>query len=245
MILRVVDLRVSYGRSEAVRGISFEIAKGEAVSIVGPNGAGKSSTMLAIAGVLKFSGTITLAERSLDGLAPEQVCRLGLSMVPEGRGIFPALSVEENLMLGTTVRRDRAQINADRDGIFRRFPILQQRRSSNAGKLSGGEQQQLAIARALMTRPKLLLIDEPSLGLAPMMVANVYDFLAELRLQGMTMLIVEQNLSRALAFSDRIYVLREGHIRLDGRAEDLRSHREALEEAYFGFGHQATEVLAS
>ena len=233
------DLQVCYGRAAAVKGVSLEVNAGEAVCIVGPNGAGKSSTLLAVAGVLKFSGRIEFDGRSIAGMAPENVCRLGISMTPEGRGIFPGLTVEENLMLGTVIRRDRDRITADRDDIFERFAILKERRRANAGKLSGGEQQQLAIARALMTRPKLILIDEPSLGLAPMMVAKVYEFLSAMRREGMTMLIIEQNVSRALSFTDRIYVLREGSVQLAGRTADLRASRKALEEAYFGFGPAA------
>ncbi|MYZ46238.1 ABC transporter ATP-binding protein [Propylenella binzhouense] len=238
-MLKVTDLGVSYGRAQAVRGLSFEVGAGESVAIVGPNGAGKSSTMLAIAGALRFRGGIEFEGRSLAGLVPEQVCRLGLSLVPEGRGIFPALTVEENLLLGTMLRRDRAALLRDRDEIYERFLILGERRHMSAGKLSGGEQQQLAIARALMTRPRLLLIDEPSLGLAPMMVNNVYAYLTELRAQGMTMLIVEQSLTRALSFFDRLLILREGQLRAGGRIADLQHSRAVLEDAYFGFSSHA------
>ncbi|MBJ3778071.1 ABC transporter ATP-binding protein [Acuticoccus mangrovi] len=244
-MLNVENLRISYGRAEAVRNVDLTVSEGEAVAIVGPNGAGKSSTMLAIAGAIRSTGRITLGGRDLGGLPPESVCRLGLAMVPEGRGIFPQLSVEENLMLGTSIRRDREQVGKDRADVFHRFPILEERRRSDAGKLSGGEQQQLAIARALMMRPKLLLVDEPSLGLAPMMVATVYKFLEELRSDGMTMLIVEQSVTRALAFSNRLYLLREGRVQLSGSSETLSADRQALEEAYFGFEHKREASVPS
>lgn len=238
-MLAIRDLVVSYGRSVAVAGVSIDVLQGESVCVVGPNGAGKSSMMLATAGALKFDGDIKIEGRSVRGMAPEDICWLGLAMVPEGRGIFPFLTVQENLMLGSHIRRGKHKISITSDDIYARFPILRDRRHSPAGKLSGGEQQQLAIARALMTQPQCLLIDEPSLGLAPLMVAKVYEFLGELKAQGMTMLIVEQNLSRAISFSDRVYVLRQGKVRASAEGANLQGSRVHLEEAYFGFESEA------
>jgi len=235
-MLAISDLIVSCGRTTAVSSVSIDVAKGTSVCVVGPNGAGKSSLMLAVAGALKFSGDVRIDGRSVRGMAPEDICWLGLAMVPEGRGIFPFLSVQENLMLGSRVRRGQRTIDIGPEDIYARFPVLKERRHSPAGKLSGGEQQQLSISRALMTSPKLLLIDEPSLGLAPLMVAKVYEFLGELKAEGMTMLIVEQNLNRALSFSDQIHVLRQGRVRASGATSALRDSKSFLEEAYFGFG---------
>ena len=176
-ILSLVDLTVHYGRLPAVRGISIEIDQGEAVLIVGPNGAGKSTTMLAISGSLPVrKGEIRFDGRSLLGREPEAICRIGVSMVPEGRGIFGTLTVRENLLLGTFWRKDKSAVRSDLDEIVAQFPFMAERGQTHAGKLSGGEQQQLAIARALLCRPRVLLLDEPSLGLAPLMVARVYGY---------------------------------------------------------------------
>ena len=235
MLLRVNDLHVRYGEITAVRGISLDVEEREIVCIVGPNGAGKSSTLLAIAGGLQQAeGVVELNGSSLLGRPPENLARLGISLVPEGRHVFGTLTVEENLRLGTKIRKDRGSIEQDIERIFGQFPILKERRKAPAGKLSGGEQQQLVIARALMTGPQIVLLDEPSLGLAPQMVDTVYDILWELREQGVTMLVVEQSVERAFDVADRIYVMRTGLIELSGTSEELEDHDD-LHQAYFGF----------
>ena len=235
MLLRVSDLHVRYGEISAVRGVSLDVEEREIVCIVGPNGAGKSSTLLAIAGGLQQAeGVVELNGSPLLGRPPETLARLGISLVPEGRHVFGTLTVEENLRLGTKMRKNRSAIEQDVERIFGQFPILKERRRAPAGKLSGGEQQQLVIARALMTGPQIVLLDEPSLGLAPQMVDTVYDILWELREQGVTMLVVEQSVERAFDVADRIYVMRTGQIELSGTSEELEDH-EDLHQAYFGF----------
>lgn len=242
-MLEVQNIEVRYGRTTAVRDVGFSVAQGEFVCIVGPNGAGKSTTMMAIAGGLKpAAGTIRLAGQSIAGLVPEQIARLGISLVPEGRHVFSQLTVEENIRIGSDMRKDRDRIPADLERVFEHFPFLRQRRSTPGGKLSGGEQQQLVIARALMTRPKLMLVDEPSLGLAPKIVDRVYEILKQLQAEGNTLLVVEQSTHRALEVADKIYVMRNGRIVLAGRSADLTDSQ--LEQAYFGF-EQPLEKTAS
>jgi branched-chain amino acid transport system ATP-binding protein len=204
------------------------------VTLVGPNGAGKSTTLLAIVGMARpTSGRITFGSDSLVGESPENIVRRGISLVPEGRRIHATLTVEENLRLGATVRNDRAAVRADLDDVLNRFPILGTYLRNPAGKLSGGEQQQLAIARALLSRPRLLLLDEPSLGLAPLLVDLVFDSLERLRTEGMTILLVEQNAMRAVELADRAYVLRTGTIELEGARDELLE-RADFEAAYLG-----------
>jgi branched-chain amino acid transport system ATP-binding protein len=237
-VLAVNDLEVRYGRLAAVRGVQLDVGKGEIVCVVGPNGAGKSTTLLTVAGELSpHAGTINFEGRPLTGLATENIVRQGISLVPEGRRIFGRLTVDENLRLATFIRPDTAEAAGDLEIIIEQFSLLRERRHAPAGRLSGGEQQILAITRALLTKPKLMLVDEPALGLAPLMVDMVYEVLTGLRDDGMTLLIVEQNLERALAVADRIYVLRDGRVQLTGRAEELRDG-EQLEAAYFGFETQ-------
>lgn len=234
-MLAIDDLSVNYGRLPAVRGVSLNVEEGEIVFLAGPNGAGKSTTLLAIARVLSpSSGSIRFEERDLAGFVTEDVVRLGISLVPEGRRIFDRLTVEENLVLGTFLRKGNGDSRSELRNVIELFPFLNERLSSPAGKLSGGEQQQLAIARALLTRPRLLLVDEPSLGLAPKLVELVYQTLLSLRDRGLTLLIVEQSLERVLEVADRIYVMREGIVQMSGRTEELRDGGQ-LEEAYFGF----------
>ncbi len=217
-----------------MRGVSLRVDEGEIVSVVGPNGAGKSTTLLAIAGALTpWRGTIRLEGRSLVGVAAENIARMGLSLVPEGRHVFTQLSIRENVRLGSQMRRDRAQVERDFERVLGNFPFLRERLSTPAGKLSGGEQQQLVIARALMTRPRIMLLDEPSLGLGPMLVDAVYDILEALRADGITVLVVEQSTHRALENADRVYVMRSGQIALEGSCAELGD--EALEQAYFGY----------
>jgi branched-chain amino acid transport system ATP-binding protein len=233
-MLAVDGLELRYGRVSAVRSISLHVDQGELVSLVGPNGAGKSSTLLAIAGALAPSaGTITLDGTRIDGRGPEVVARLGLNLVPEGRGVFTQLTVEENLRLGATLRTDRRGVESDLEGLLEHFPVLQRYLSANAGKLSGGEQQQLVIARALMAKPRLLLIDEPSLGLAPLLVDRIFEIIEDLRANGATLLLVEQLAHRAVAVSDRSYVLSRGEIIASGRAEEVAQAVD-LESAYLG-----------
>jgi len=225
---------VSYGRVPAVRGVSVRVAAGEIVCIVGPNGAGKTTTLQTIAGTLSpTAGAIRLGGAAIAGQTPEAIARMGVSLVPENRHVFTQLTVEENLRLGSQIRRDRDRIEPDFERILGHFPFLRERLGTPGGKLSGGEQQQLVIARALMTAPKLILLDEPALGLAPLIVATVYDILRTLRGQGITLLVVEQSTHRALENADRIYVMRSGEIVLHGGRDALT--RDEVEEAYFGY----------
>ena len=225
MRLAVSDLHLRYGRITALRGVAFEVGAGEVVAIVGPNGAGKTSTLKAIAGVRPvFQGDIIFDGRSIRGLAPESCAKLGLSLVPEGRDIFTSLTVEENLIVGTATRRSRREIGADLDRLLGYFPVLRQRFRHLAKGLSGGEQQQLAICRALMARPKLLLLDEPSLGLAPQMVDLVYEILIDLKKsEGATILLVEQSLDRALEIADRVCAMESGVIERTTKSAILRA----------------------
>lgn len=218
----------------AVRGASVRVEAGEIVCIVGPNGAGKTTTLGTIAGTLSpAEGTIRLDGEPIAGLAPETIARRGVSLVPENRHVFTQLTVEENLRLGSQMRRDRDQVEADFERILGHFPFLRERLGTPGGKLSGGEQQQLVIARALMTSPKLMLLDEPALGLAPLIVQVVYDILHTLRESGITLLVVEQSTHRALENADRLYVMRSGEIALHGESDSLTEA--AVEAAYFGY----------
>ena len=236
-LLEVEDLSVRYGELVALRGASLSVGEGEVVCIIGPNGAGKSTTLAAIAGgVTPLSGDIRLDGRSILGQRPEQIARLGLSLVPEGRRIFGTLTVAENLQVAGYLLGDRAAARSDMERLLGHFPRLRERLRYPAGRLSGGEQQMLAVARAVMTRPRLLLVDEPSLGLAPKIIDQIYEILLELRRrEKMTLLINEQSSARILKFADRIYVLRGGTVQLEGRAAELRDG-EAIRHAYFGFG---------
>jgi branched-chain amino acid transport system ATP-binding protein len=236
-LLAVENLHVRYGGVAAVRGLSLSVAPGEMVSIIGPNGAGKSTTLAAIAGgVAVESGRISFAGRDVTGRRPEDIARLGVSLVPEGRHVFATLSVDENLAIGTYMRRDRAAVATEIAEVFKLFPQLLERRRAPAGKLSGGEQQMLVIGRALLAAPRLIMVDEPSLGLAPRIVDKVYGILLELRRrQGMTLLIVEQSSHRILKHADRIYVIRDGRVQLEDVAANLHDG-EAIKRAYFGFG---------
>lgn len=233
-MLNVENLVVKYGSATAVQGISLRVEEGEVVGIVGPNGAGKTTTLSAILGlVAPTSGSISFEGRSLLGLAPEEVARKGLALVPEGRRIFGTLTVGENLQLGATVRGRASGIAEDLERLLVRFPALQAAYSMPADRLSGGQQQQLAIARALLSRPRLLLLDEPSLGLAPLMVDEVFDILQDLRRRGSTILLVEQNALRTVEFADRCYVLRTGNVTLSG-ARDVLLERVDWAAAYLG-----------
>ena len=233
-MLQIADLRVNYGRVPALHGISLRVDEGEAVALVGPNGAGKTTTLSAIFGLVALAGgTILFEGESLVGASPEKILRRGLALVPEGRHIFGTLSVAENLQLGTTARKDRDEAARDLTSVLERFPVLKSYYGRTAGTLSGGEQQQLAIARALLSRPRLLLLDEPSLGLAPVVIDVVFDALEELRTEGVTILLVEQNAARAVEFADRAYILRTGHVTHAGTRDEIR-RMEDFETAYLG-----------
>jgi branched-chain amino acid transport system ATP-binding protein len=233
-MLAIDELRVNYGRVPALHGISLHVEEGEAVALVGPNGAGKTTTLSAIFGLVPpAGGSIRFQGESIVGASPEQILRRGLALVPEGRHIFGTLTVAENLLLGTTARRDRAAAEADLARALERFPVLKSYYSSSAGNLSGGEQQQLAIARALLSRPRLLLLDEPSLGLAPVVIDVVFDALEELRREGVTILLVEQNAARAVEFADRAYILRTGRVAHSGTRDEIL-RMENFEAAYLG-----------
>jgi len=234
-VLRLADVSVSYGRIAAVQELSLEVKEGELVGLVGHNGAGKSTTLWTIAGVLRpSSGDVTFAGRSIVGLSPDAILRLGISLVPENRRIFGRLTVGENLRIGTSARKDRKQAEADIEKMCERFPVLGSFLDRSGSKLSGGEQQQLAIARALLSRPKLLLLDEPTLGLAPLIVDQVFEILQELREEGVTMLLVEQNAARTIEVANRTYVMRSGgRIAFHGTAQELATMGD-FEAAYIG-----------
>jgi branched-chain amino acid transport system ATP-binding protein len=234
-LLSIADLRVDYGPVRAVHGVSLDVAAGEVVALLGANGAGKSTILRAISGLLRpRAGQIRLAGSPIHRLPPARIVRLGIAHAPEGRRVFGSLTVAENLRLGATSRTDRAQVPVDRERMFELFPILRERMHQVAGTLSGGEQQMLALARALMAAPRLLLLDEPSLGIAPLIVRSIFATLAELKRQGVTMLLVEQNINVALGLADRAYVLRTGEVSLTGTAAELRGNYERVAEAYLG-----------
>jgi branched-chain amino acid transport system ATP-binding protein len=233
-MLTVEDLHVSYGNVPAVKGVSFEIGDGQIVGLIGANGAGKTTTLSAIFGLVQITaGSIAFDGRSLLGQAPEWIVQWGLALVPEGRMIFGTLTVAENLQLGATVRRDPAAVRHETEALLERFPVLRRYYRKTAGNLSGGEQQQLAIARALLSKPRLLVLDEPSLGLAPLIIDQVFDTLAELRDEGTTILLVEQNAARAVELADYTYVLRTGHVAFSGTRTELL-HRADFESSYLG-----------
>jgi len=234
MLLEVEDLEIRYGRVPAVRDISFSVGDGEIVCFVGPNGAGKSTIMLAVAGVLQPSkGTIRFDTRPLAGSPIETIVANGIALVPEGRRIFGRMTVRENLAVASGLRGGLGRAGRSLDRVLELFPILRERYQRPAGFLSGGEQQQLAIARALLTQPRLLVVDEPSLGLAPKYVESVFETFSRVRSEGVTLLIVEQSVRRALKFADRVYFLRSGRIVLEGSAANL-AQRPDLEHIYFG-----------
>ena len=234
MMLEVKDLKVAYGRVRAVKGISFSVDQGQVVTLVGTNGAGKTTTLKTISGLLQpESGEIWFDGQRIDKTAAHEVVTRGLAHSPEGRRIFPRLSVEENLRLGAFARRDRAGIGSDLDRVFGLFPILKERRNQPAGTFSGGEQQMLAIGRAMMSKPKLLMLDEPSMGLSPLMMQRIMSTITELRSEGVTILLVEQNAQAALSLADHGYVLEVGKIVLDGTGEALLND-ENVRKAYLG-----------
>ena len=231
-MLRLENVRTSYGPIEALRGVDLEIGRNEIVSLIGSNGAGKSTCLMTISGVLKpSSGKIVLNNSDTAGLAPHRIVKLGISQVPEGRRIFPKLTVLENLEMGHYL--ERGDLKSSCDMVYKLFPILEERKSQKGGTLSGGEQQMLAIARALMCKPDILLLDEPSLGLAPIMVSKIFRTIQNINSRGVTVLLVEQNAKAALQLSHRAYVIENGTITLQGKSEDLL-HNEKVRHAYLG-----------
>ena len=221
-LLKVKGLKVAYGGIEAVKGVDLEVHEGELVTLIGSNGAGKTSTMKAITGSLPLlGGEIEYLGRSIRGLGAWDLVRDGLAMVPEGRGVFTRMTITENLLMGAYIRSDKAEIALDVDKVFALFPRLKERRDQLAGTMSGGEQQMLAMGRALMSRPKVLLLDEPSMGLSPIMVDKIFEVIQDVYAQGVTVLLVEQNASRALKIADRAYVMESGLLTMTGPARDL------------------------
>ena len=222
ILLKVTGLKVSYGGIQAVKGVDFEVREVELVSLIGSNGAGKTTTMKAITGILPINaGDIEYRGQSIRGQGPWDLVKQGLAMVPEGRGVFTRMSILENLQMGAYVREDAAAIEDDIDKVFGIFPRLQERAKQLAGTLSGGEQQMLAMGRALMSRPQVLLMDEPSMGLSPLMVEKIFEVVRDVSAQGVTVLLVEQNASRALSIADRGYVMDSGLITMAGDAKQL------------------------
>ena len=233
-MLEVTGLRVAYGGIQAVRGITFHVNQGEMVALIGANGAGKTSTLKAVARVIDAAGgDVHFCGEKIGRLAPHDLIRRGIALVPEGRGVFPALSVLENLRMGAFIRNDTVDIETDLEMVFAYFPRLKERAGQLAGTLSGGEQQMLAIGRALMSRPQMLLLDEPSMGLAPIMVHKIFEVVQQVAAAGMTVLLVEQNARLALQVSQRGYVLESGEISLNGPSDELL-HDPRVRAAYLG-----------
>ncbi|MDQ2984307.1 MAG: ABC transporter ATP-binding protein [Actinomycetota bacterium] len=234
-LLELIDVEARYGAVKALHGVSLTVDEGEVVAVLGANGAGKTTTLRSISGSVRKSGGVVFAGRSIARSAPETVARAGIAHVPEGRGTFSELTVLENLKLGAFVRRDRKTIAADADRVFKHFPLLAGRRDQQAGTLSGGEQQMLALGRAMMQRPKLLLLDEPSLGLAPKLVAEIFAIVRDLNeKEGLSVLVVEQNANLALDSSQRAYVLEVGRVGVAGSSAELRRN-ESVRRSYLGY----------
>ena len=234
MMLQINELKVSYGAIQALRGISLDLNQGEIVALIGGNGAGKSTTLQTISGLLRpVSGGIRFLDEDITGVAPQEIVSRGVVHVPEGRRIFSSLTVEENLEMGAYLQKDKAAKLRNMEEAFARFPRLKERRKQAGGTLSGGEQQMLAIARAIMANPKLLLLDEPSMGLSPVLVEQIFDIIQSINEQGTSILLVEQNAQMALSIADRGYVLETGKIVLSGAADDLL-HDPLVIEAYLG-----------
>jgi branched-chain amino acid transport system ATP-binding protein len=232
--LEVHDLTVAYGAIQAVRGVTFTVEQGQIVSLIGSNGAGKTTTLRTISGLLRpVSGEVLLDGEPIHRMPAHEILRRGVAHSPEGRRLFARMTVEENLRLGAYIRSDESGILQDLERVYELFPVLGERRAQNAGVLSGGEQQMLAIGRAMMSRPRLLMLDEPSMGLSPIMMQRIFDVIAELRDAGTTILLVEQNAQAALSLADHGYVIETGVIVLDGPGEDLL-HDEGVRKAYLG-----------
>ena len=233
-MLRVENLAVNYGMINAVRGVNFEVNQGEIVSLIGANGAGKSTILRTISGLIKpASGTMTYEGQNITKTNAQKIVQLGISHVPEGRHVFKGLSVRENLEMGAFLRKDRANIEADIQAVYDRFPVLGERQKQDASTLSGGEQQMLAMGRALMSKPKLLLLDEPSMGLAPIFIQEIFNIIQQIQAQGTTVLLIEQNAKMALSIASRGYVLETGKIVLSGTGQELLES-DAVQKAYLG-----------
>ncbi len=233
-LLKVKGLKVAYGGIQAVKGVDFEVNEGELVSLIGSNGAGKTTTMKAITGTLPITdGDIEYMGKSIRGQGPWDLVKQGLAMVPEGRGVFTRMTIIENLQMGAHIRNDKADIAADMEKVFTIFPRLRERKDQLAGTMSGGEQQMLAMGRALMSRPKVLLLDEPSMGLSPIMVDKIFEVVRDVYAQGVTVLLVEQNASRALAIANRGYVMDSGLITMSGDAKTMLTDPK-VRAAYLG-----------
>lgn len=233
-MLSIENISVNYGAIEALRGVSIRVEKGEVVTLIGANGAGKTTTLRTITGLLEpREGRITFEGEDISGKPTHQLVARGISMSPEGRGVFANLSVRENLQMGAYLQKNRSEIASGMNRVFEMFPRLKEREAQKAGTLSGGEQQMLAIGRALMSRPRLLLLDEPSLGLAPLVVHTIFEAIEEIRSKGTTILLVEQNAHAALGHSDRAYVLETGNIVMEGSSKELASDPR-IKEAYLG-----------
>ncbi|HNW02363.1 MAG TPA: ABC transporter ATP-binding protein [Burkholderiaceae bacterium] len=221
-LLKVSGLKVAYGGIQAVKGVDFEVREGELVTLIGSNGAGKTTTMKAITGSLAIgAGDIEYLGKSIKGQGPWDLVKQGLAMVPEGRGVFARMTITENLQMGAYIRKDKADIAADIEKVFGIFPRLKERKDQLAGTMSGGEQQMLAMGRALMSRPKVLLLDEPSMGLSPIMVDKIFEVVRDVYAQGVTVLLVEQNASRALGIANRGYVMESGLVTMTGDAKEM------------------------
>ncbi len=233
-MLEVRDIHTYYGNIQALRGVTLHIEAGEIVTLIGANGAGKTTTLMSISGVTPpKNGAITFLGQDVTRLSTERIVSLGITQVPEGRMIFPRLTVKENLLMGGYLRRDKAGVRADEEHVYELFPVLRERRTQMGGTLSGGEQQMLAIGRALLARPKLLLLDEPSLGLAPLVVENIFEIIQQINKDGVTVLLVEQNAQMALQIAHRGYVLETGRLTLEGPARDLLNDPK-VRSAYLG-----------
>ncbi|MBO6047486.1 MAG: ABC transporter ATP-binding protein [Erysipelotrichaceae bacterium] len=233
MLLKVDNLIVNYGMINAIKDISFEVEKGEIVALIGANGAGKTSTMHAISGLIPSKGTITFNNKEISKIPAHKIVAEGLAQVPEGRRIFASLTVADNILMGAYLRKDKEEIKKDRQHVYDLFPRLYERRHQLAGTLSGGEQQMLAMGRALMSKPKLLLMDEPSMGLSPILVNEIFDIIREVNKEGVTILLVEQNANKALQIADRAYVLETGKITIQGKASEVAANP-LVKEAYLG-----------
>ncbi len=233
-MLEVKDLEVYYGVIQAIKGISFEVNEGEIVTLIGANGAGKTTTMQSIMGLIPIkSGSVTYQEKDITKLPAHKIVHMGMTQVPEGRRVFQELSVCENLLMGAYIENDSKKIKKDIELIYEKFPRLKERKNQIAGTLSGGEQQMLAMGRALMSRPKLLMLDEPSMGLSPLLVDQVFDIIKEIHKEGTTILLVEQNAGKSLEISDRAYVLENGEIAYSGTGKEL-IESDNIKKAYLG-----------
>lgn len=233
-MLKINNLSVNYGEIKALKDISIDVTDGDIITLIGANGAGKSTLLKTISGLLKpKAGEIIFKDENIGGLVPQNIVKKGIIHVPEGRRIFSGMSVEENLMLGAYTRKDRTELHKDIENIYKRFEILGVRKNQNADTLSGGEQQMLAISRALLSKPKLLLLDEPSMGLAPLIVKQIFEIIQETNREGMTILLIEQNAHKALEIADYAYIIEGGSIKMEGPANEIRQS-DRVKEIYLG-----------